>query len=72
MPIYEFRCQACGREFEDLVFSAAAAVACPGCSSNRVDRLISIFAARTSSGFTPSTGGSGCSGCSSHNCGSCR
>ncbi len=72
MPIYEYTCRKCGEEFEKLVLAAGGKVVCPKCSSARVGRRMSAFAAKTSAGFTPSKGGTGCSGCSSSNCGSCR
>ncbi len=48
MPIYEYRCRACDKDFEELVRSAeaAASVACPECGSRRIDRKLSVFAAR--------------------------
>lgn len=49
MPVYEFHCQACDHEFEELVRSASAAegVACPECGSKRAARKLSLFAARS-------------------------
>jgi putative FmdB family regulatory protein len=46
MPIYEYRCQACGAEFEEISLSATSAdgVACRACASRRVTRLLSAFA----------------------------
>ena len=45
MPIYEYRCQACGEEFEKLVHSSADAdqVECPCCHQVHVKRLLSLF-----------------------------
>ncbi|MBM3135862.1 MAG: zinc ribbon domain-containing protein [Chloroflexi bacterium] len=45
MPIYEYRCQACGEEFEKLVRSSAEAdqVECPRCHQVRVKRRLSLF-----------------------------
>lgn len=71
MPIFEFVCLDCQAEFERLVRSASAEIVCPQCGSAKVRKKFSAFAAKTSSGFTPSSGG-GCGGCSSHNCGSCH
>lgn len=44
MPLFEFRCQACRREFEALVRGGETA-SCPGCRSTDLERLISLFAA---------------------------
>ncbi|MEX1019328.1 MAG: zinc ribbon domain-containing protein [Litorilinea sp.] len=42
MPIYEFYCQGCGHEFEQIVsFSAATVPACPACASADVGRHMS-------------------------------
>lgn len=45
MPIYEYRCPACEHVFEKLVKISAAPPACPECSHDPVDKLVS------SSGF---------------------
>jgi putative FmdB family regulatory protein len=49
MPIYEYRCDSCGTEFEKLVARASdsASVACPSCSQSRVTMRLSTFAAVT-------------------------
>jgi len=45
MPIYEYRCEQCGAQFEELVSSAdAERVRCQQCSGRRVTRLLSAFA----------------------------
>lgn len=47
MPLFDFRCQACDREFEVLVRPASygdPAPSCPACGSTRLDRLLSTFA----------------------------
>ena len=44
MPIYEYRCEPCAEEFEELVRGPDAPVACPSCGSADVDRLLSTFA----------------------------
>jgi putative FmdB family regulatory protein len=45
MPIYEYRCEQCGAQFEELTSSAGAArVRCRQCSGRRVTRLLSAFA----------------------------
>ncbi len=46
MPLYEFRCNACEREFERLVRLNAANPECPSCSSADTSRLLSAPAFR--------------------------
>jgi len=45
MPIFEFRCADCGREFDALCRSAdMRKVECPACGGTHLARLISSFA----------------------------
>ena len=44
MPIYEYRCETCGAEFERLVLSlkkSPAEIVCPTCQGTEVQRLLS-------------------------------
>ena len=50
MPLYEYRCLGCGREFELLILRASQPIACPGCSGESVERLISSFAVNSEAG----------------------
>jgi putative FmdB family regulatory protein len=69
MPIYEYRCNECEREFEKYVQSAQAAVACPGCQSARITRRLSVLGLRRA-GSTFATGGmTGGGGCCGGGCG---
>ena len=43
MPIYEYGCRACGREFETLVRSGTTP-ACPSCRSADLGKKLSVFA----------------------------
>ena len=45
MPIYEYRCRSCGKEFERLVRFAenAGQVVCPACRSEAVEKKPSAF-----------------------------
>ena len=54
MPIFEYQCTECGREFEELVSSSEAKIACPNCGTDKVNRKLSSFAC---SGGTSSGGG---------------
>ena len=69
MPIYEYRCNQCGREFEKYLQSAQAAVACPGCQSARVTRRLSLLGMRSAGGTFASGGMSGGGGCCGGGCG---
>ncbi|HZS34805.1 MAG TPA: zinc ribbon domain-containing protein [Methylomirabilota bacterium] len=69
MPIYEYRCRACGRAFERLV-QGDQPVACPECASGEVTRLLSLFGFRsTGGGLVASAGGAGGCGCGRGGCG---
>lgn len=60
MPIYEYKCKACGNDFEKLVsFSSKDKITCPKCASDLVAKKISMVA----------SGKSGCGGCTSTSCG---
>jgi putative FmdB family regulatory protein len=44
MPVYEYRCGACGEQFDEyLSASTAPAPPCPSCGSEEVERLFSSF-----------------------------
>src|SRR5438874_2242005 len=54
MPIFEYRCAACGGEFENLQFrNDEAAPPCPRCGGKRVERLLSVFAVPSVRPATP-------------------
>ena len=71
MPIYEYHCNKCDKNFEELVLSQSEKICCPNCKSSKVERLLSGFSFKCSGNFS-GTGGSSCSGCSSTNCSSCN
>ena len=45
MPIHEFKCTECGNDFEELVRTKGQRVACPKCSSRKIDRKLSLIGA---------------------------
>ena len=73
MPLYEYYCSDCKSKFEMLVnHQHADDVVCMKCRSQKVRRLLSIFARSTGGGeegayddMAPSMGSCGCGG----NCG---
>ena len=45
MPIYEYRCRTCEREFEAVIIPNGDPPACPACASGEhLERKISMFA----------------------------
>jgi putative FmdB family regulatory protein len=46
MPLYEYRCETCGRTFEKLrrMSDSDSEVDCPNCASEQVRRQLSTFA----------------------------
>ena len=63
MPIYEYRCRACGAAFSDLVRlgTPPEEVRCRHCGEHQSERLFSSFA--TSSGSTSGSSTSSSSSC---------
>ena len=73
MPIYEYRCRGCGKDFEKYLPRTSGNVVCPGCESADVTRKLSVFGMKTDGSLVPSgaaamTGGGGCcgGGCGCH------
>ena len=63
MPIYEYKCEACGGSYEQIRRMADADhdLECPSCKSQEVNRALSSFA--TTSGTpdrAPARSGGGC------------
>jgi putative FmdB family regulatory protein len=55
MPLYEYRCIACGEQFELLILNASPVVACPSCHSATVERIFSTFAVSSDASRQAST-----------------
>jgi len=83
MPIFEYRCDACKKEFEVLILGMndKGKAVCPKCNSRKTRKLMSSFGRgkytsllKGGSGSYDSAGtssSSGCGSCSSSNCSSC-
>lgn len=81
MPIFEYKCNNCDTEFEELVFDRDECPPCPKCNSDKTDKLMSAVRSRTG-GASGSAGepeaapaapaSSGCAGCSGGDCSSCH
>ena len=51
MPIYEYLCESCKKDFEitlSITERAKASVKCPGCGSSKVIPQMTVFSAKTS------------------------
>jgi putative FmdB family regulatory protein len=65
MPIYEFVCNSCGKEFETITSSAAVSdVTCDACDSKDVRKILSATSFKVGSGGSalPSMAPGGCGG----------
>lgn len=62
MPIFEYHCSDCGREFEQLV-RASSTPACPHCASEHLEKKLSVFAAGSDAGREPAMAGGPCGSC---------
>jgi putative FmdB family regulatory protein len=85
MPIYEFNCTKCKKDFEVLIMNQSEPVHCPHCYSETAERLMSGFSRAGqggednwdsydggSGGYDNLGGGGGCAGCAGGSCASCH
>lgn len=49
MPIFEYACKQCGKEFETLVRPGSDAPSCPACKNTELEKLLSIPAVKSES-----------------------
>ena len=62
MPLFEYRCRACEKRFEEFVLGDAKP-RCPACQGARLEKLLSVFT--VSSGGAPARGEEPAAGCGS-------
>jgi putative FmdB family regulatory protein len=62
MPIHEYACHQCGREFETLVRSSTVPE-CPACHSTELEKKLSVFATASSAPEVPAMCGAPCGAC---------
>ena len=73
MPIYEYHCEKCDKNFECLIIGSDKPE-CTICSGKKVTKLMSAcgFVSKGSGGATVSSAaGSSCSSCSAGSCAGC-
>jgi putative FmdB family regulatory protein len=72
MPIYEFECKKCKKQFELIVFSGDIPE-CPYCKNKDITKRISTFNAHNvGPGPASSKSGESCNTCISKNCSTCK
>ncbi len=71
MPLYEFECSDCGKEFEVLVLESDETIRCVSCDSDNIGKQFSTFGLGSSDADLDISGSedSGC--CSQSSCGCC-
>lgn len=70
MPVYEYRCNACKKEFERLVFGNQV-MKCPDCGSADVTKKMSVFGMSGVENPGTGSGSSACGSCSGKSCSTC-
>lgn len=62
MPLYEYACKTCAKQFELLVRSTETPE-CPACHGTALERKLSVFAAHTAAAPVASAGPGPCGAC---------
>ncbi|MGE3539787.1 MAG: zinc ribbon domain-containing protein [Candidatus Tectimicrobiota bacterium] len=62
MPILEYVCKSCERQFEAIVLGSQEP-ACPSCQGTKLERLLSVFAVGKSEGFSGESSFGPCGSC---------
>ncbi|WP_425061076.1 FmdB family zinc ribbon protein [Sporomusa carbonis] len=70
MPIYDFKCNECGRQFDQLCrLNWEGTIKCPSCSQSNITKVISLI---SSHGRSTADNCGSCSGKSCSSCSSCK
>jgi putative FmdB family regulatory protein len=72
MPLFEYLCKACGKEFEKIVPRHDSPADCPDCASDRVEKQLSVFAVSTSQSSDTFDAAPGCGRCGAAEPGMCQ
>ena len=63
MPIFEYECTSCGKEFELLLRNSSVTPECPGCNGSDLRKKLSAFAALTGTASAHAGLPASCQGC---------
>ncbi|WP_243662972.1 FmdB family zinc ribbon protein [Hydrogenispora ethanolica] len=72
VPIYEFRCSDCQRDFEELCRLDQPVKVCPFCGSRQIRKKMSAFAGANHGTSGGSSSSHSCGSCHGGHCGSCH
>ena len=62
VPLYEYVCQKCSRQFEELIRGSAVA-RCPGCDTTDVQRILSVMSVGHADAHAGASGPAPCGSC---------
>jgi putative FmdB family regulatory protein len=62
MPLFEYICQQCGHQFEELVLGTTSP-RCPSCQGHKLEKLLSVFAVNHSGSEGQRNSGGPCGTC---------
>ncbi len=73
MPLYEYVCLECKKQFEVLrpISEADSAFACPACGREQIKRKLAVFYARSGGHSLAGSSASSCGSCSAGSCAGC-
>jgi putative FmdB family regulatory protein len=72
MPLFEYRCNDCGRDFEKIVPRHDSQTDCPHCASVDIEKQLSVFAVAGSAESDASDAAQGCGRCGAAEPGMCQ
>ncbi|HET9218531.1 MAG TPA: zinc ribbon domain-containing protein [Terriglobia bacterium] len=72
MPLFEYVCKNCGKQFERIVPRHDSLVDCPHCASAAVEKQLSVFAVSTSQNSDAFQSSPGCGRCGAPEPGMCQ
>jgi putative FmdB family regulatory protein len=69
MPIFEYHCNECDKDFEILILGDQEA-SCPDCTGKNLSKMLSTFSHKSEGEFSSSKGSS-CDTCGATSCATC-